>query len=471
MKKKNVTLGLLVLFAVLVMLPIKAEAGWQLENGQYYHYNSAGMLSTNKKIGQYYVGKNGARYINRWKGKNFYGEDGKRIPNFKGGWQTIEGKRYYYTPEGKKVTGWLKLKGKKYYLDENGVMLLKWKVINGNYYYFSTGRKQYGAALKGWQKLNRKRFYLSEKNGKLKLGWFSVGNKKYYATTGEGVYTGIRDIDGQSYLFNSPSGALLKGWRTYQGNKYYCTRKTGALAKGMGSIGGRLYYFDEAGVMQKSKVVTVDNVAYSINANGICTKIASSSGTPDDMLFFTLYESGIEGYGQVGGDNGNACGKYQFDRRYSLIPLVKYCYGKDPVVFKAFEPYAKWSNTSKYQTKLLNNQQFYKAWTSIYETYPFVFKNYQDAFAMQEYYSPVERQLQAWGIDISNRPYVVRGTVFSYSIQHGAGTAAMAVRDAKIKNTTTNEDFIKKLYKYRISKFPTYKSRYTREMNDALGRL
>ena len=53
MKKKNVTLGLLVLFAVLVMLPIKAEAGWQLENGQYYHYNSAGMLSTNKKIGQY----------------------------------------------------------------------------------------------------------------------------------------------------------------------------------------------------------------------------------------------------------------------------------------------------------------------------------------------------------------------------------------------------------------------------------
>ena len=61
MKKKNVTLGLLVLFAVLVMLPIKAEAGWQLENGQYYHYNSAGMLSTNKKIGQYYVGKNGAR--------------------------------------------------------------------------------------------------------------------------------------------------------------------------------------------------------------------------------------------------------------------------------------------------------------------------------------------------------------------------------------------------------------------------
>ena len=76
--------------------------------------------------------------------------------------------------------------------------------------------------------------------------------------------------------------------------------------------------------MQKSKVVTVDNVAYSINANGICTKIASSSGTPDDMLFFTLYESGIEGYGQVGGDNGNACGKYQFDRRYSLIPLVKY---------------------------------------------------------------------------------------------------------------------------------------------------
>lgn len=470
MKKRNAMYILLALFTVLVLMPMKAEASWKKQGGKYYYYDSRGKLLTNSKVGNYYVGKDGSRYINRWKGRDFYGEDGKRIPNFKGGWYTIKGKRYYYTAQGKKATGWLRYRGKRYYLNENGVMQVGWQVIDGAYYYFSTGKKQYGAALKGWQNIGKKTFYLAEKNGRLKLGWFSIGSKKYYATTGEGVYTGLRDIGGQTYLF-STKGVMQKGWQTYKGNQYYCTRNTGAIARGLGSIGGKLYYFDEFGIMQKSKIITVDNISYSINSSGICTKISTSSTTPEDMLFFTLYESGMDGYGQVGGDNGNACGKYQFDRRYSLIPFVKYCYEKDPVVFAAFAPYAKWSNTSKYQEKMKSNKKFYAAWTSIYQAYPYVFKNYQDAFAMQEYYQPTEKQLSAWGIDITSRPYVVKGAVFSYSIQHGSYTAAMAVRDAKITNSTTNEEFIKKLYKYRIKKYPTYNSRYTREMSDALSHL
>ena len=412
MKRKKAVYVLLVLFAVLALMPMKADAAWKTKNGETFYYNT----------------------------------------------------------KGRKVKGWLIYQGKKYYLNEKGVLQTGWQQIDGHYYYFSKGRKQYGAALKGYQTLGKKRFYFSEKNGRLMTGWYKVKKKKYYATNEEGIYTGVRDIDGQTYLF-SLKGVLQKGWCSYKDNTYYCTRKTGAIAKGLGSIGGTLYYFDEFGIMQKNRVITVNDISYSINSSGICTKIASNSSTPEDMLFFTLYESGMDGYGQVGGDSGNACGKYQFDRRYSLIPLVKYCYQNDPVVFTAFAPYAKWSNTSKYQEKLKGNKKFYRAWTAIYQAYPFVFKNYQDAFAMKEYYEPVEKQLKIWGIDISSRPYVVKGAVFSYSIQHGAYTAAMAVRDAKIKNSTSNEDFLKKLYKFRISKFPLYRSRYTREMSDALSRL
>lgn len=412
MKKKNAMYILLALFAVLILFPMRADAAWKTKNGKTYFYNS----------------------------------------------------------QGKKVTGWLKYRGKRYYLDHKGVMVTGWQHIDGHYYYFSTGRKQHGAALKGYQTIGRKKYYFSVQNGRLKTGWFSIGKKKYYATREEGIYTGLQDIDGQTYLF-SAKGAMQKGWCTYKDNTYYCTRNTGTIARGLGSISGKLYYFDEFGIMQKDMVITVNDISYSINSSGICTKIVTSSSTPEDMLFFTLYESGMDGYGQVGGDSGNACGKYQFDRRYSLIPLVKYCYANDPVVFAAFAPYAKWSNTAKYQEKLRSNKKFYKAWTSIYQAYPYVFKNYQDAFAMQEYYEPTEKQLKAWGIDLSSRPYVVKGAVFSYAIQHGAYTAAMAVRDAKIKNSTTNENFLEKLYKYRISKFPTYRSRYTREMKDALSRL
>jgi glucan-binding YG repeat protein len=135
--------------------------------------------------------------------------------------------------------------------------------------------------------IGKKTFYLNEKNGRLKLGWFKVSGKIYYATTGKGILTNMNDIDGQTYLFSS-KGVLQTGWKTYNGNTYYCTRQTGAIAKGLGSISGKLYYFDKNGILQKNKVVTLDGVSYSIDANGICTKIATSSSTPEDMLLYLV---------------------------------------------------------------------------------------------------------------------------------------------------------------------------------------
>jgi hypothetical protein len=218
---------------------------------------------------------------------------------------------------------------------------------------------------------------------------------------------------------------------------------------------------------------------FFLSFTSLHTEAASSSakqetnmGKASDRLFFTLYESGTEAYGQVGGDSGNACGKYQFDRRYSLINLVKYCYQKNPVVFAAFRSYAKLSQTNKYhQNKLKNNKKFYAAWKKIYKKYPAVFKRYQDKFALKEYYTPVETVLKKYGIDLSKYPYVVQGTVFSYSIQHGASAAIAAVRKMTKADLKTSTSFIKKIYALRIKAYPMYKSRYTRERTDALRRL
>ena len=60
-----------------------------------------------------------------------------------------------------------------------------------------------------------------------------------------------------------------------------------------------------------------------------------------------------------------------------------------------------------------------------------------------EYYDATERYLLNYGIDIRERPYVVQGAVFSYSIQHGQLTAAQAVVAAGINNSTSDEDFLK----------------------------
>ena len=485
MKKKGIVFVFLFLFVFLVATPLKSEARWKFQNGKYYYYNSKGVLYKNRKVGKYYAGKTGARLINRWKGRNFYGEDGRRIPGFSGGWYTIKGKRYYYTPQGKKLKGFNRLHGKRYYFDLNGVLQVGFRQIDGNYYYFLKRKSSYGAMLKGWQKISKKTFYFGKSTGKLQTGWFKLSGKKYYATRQTGIYTGIRDVGGQSYIFSS-KGILQNGWKTYKGNKYYCTYASGAISKGLCTISGKLYYFNAQGAMQKNTNITINGVAYSVDGKGRCTVISNSNnmGTEYDFIFFTTYECGyrpedITGYSQVGGDSGNAYGKYQFDRRYSLIPLIKYCYNSDPVAFKAFDPFKNYQNTAKYYNRFVNSasvkKKFTAAWTSIYNTSPYLFKKYQDNFAKDNYYTPTERQLQAWGIDISGRPNIVKGVVYSYSIQHGAYSAALAVRNAKITNATNNEDFIKNLYSYRWKngwkKNSAYKSRYTNELADALGRL
>lgn len=83
-----------------------------------------------------------------------------------------------------------------------------------------------------------------------------------------------------------------------------------------------------------------------------------------------------------------------------------------------------------------------------------------------------ERYLSSlFGISIAGRPDVVKGAVFSYAIQHGSYSAALAVKNAGIKNSTSNKTFLNKLYAYRMSQYPAYYSRYTSEKNAALRLL
>ena len=99
------------------------------------------------------------------------------------------------------------------------------------------------------------------------------------------------------------------------------------------------------------------------------------------------------------------------------------------------------------------------------------FANYQDQYAKQEYYDITERYLSKYGIDMSKRPDVVKGAVYSYSIQHGQLSAANAVVAAKISNSTSDSEFLRLLYYYRMKQYPAYVSRYRSEYAQALSLL
>ena len=185
--------------------------------------------------------------------------------------------------------------------------------------------------LTGWRKINKNYYYFQKKTGKCSIGWFSVGSKIYYADSKYRRVSGWQTIDGKKYYF-SESGVQQTGWLDKKGKRYYLDpEEGGAMSVGLASVNRITYYFNTKGVMQRSKAVTIDGVVYNIDINGRCTANFSDNDAEvtDKILFFTTFESGTAAYAQVGGDHGNACGKYQFDYRYSGC-LCAYYYDRAP---------------------------------------------------------------------------------------------------------------------------------------------
>ena len=393
----------------------KGTFRWVQKDGLFYAYDvSTGELIRNQKVGKCYVDDNGTRYLNQFVKGVYYNPRGIAKKNFKGGW-VKNGKEVYYFYNRKPVTGYRKIGKKHYFFSTAGLRLSGLYHAGGKYRFFKGNGVQ--VTSKGWRTIDGKRYYLS-KNGIINEGFFLVNKKKYYQTAVSGILTGAQTIGGQKYYFG---------------------------ANGV---------YDE--VMTKR-----------IRETG-------SLGNPSDMLFFTKFESGSVGYAQTGGDHGRACGKYQFDYRYALIPFLKYCYSSDPEFFKEFEPFLGISPGS---SSLVNNQKLFTAWKNCYNTDPARFSSMQDKYAEEAYYKYAENYLSARGIHLDTRPYVIRGAVFSYAIQEGSQVAAQAVIAAKLNDSTPNREFLEKLYDYRWKdprgwgKNQVFYYRYTQEKQLALNVL
>ena len=97
--------------------------------------------------------------------------------------------------------------------------------------------------------------------------WKDTDNGKMYVDNGKAV-TGMEEIDGETYYFNSKGimktgwlktksgkkyyfgsdGVMKKGWLKAKSGKYYFG-KNGAAVTGVNKIGGCYYFFDDEGVM------------------------------------------------------------------------------------------------------------------------------------------------------------------------------------------------------------------------------
>lgn len=482
MKKKKI-LCMLLMLAFALLLGASAGAAtytWKsVGNGNKQCYKN-GVLVKNAWVGNRHLNSNGYMDRNTWVKKKvdgvtttvFVGNDGNWIKNFHQGWWKIGGKYYYYTSKGVMLKSrWITLLTGKYYVNKNGVRVTGLQKIGSYRYYF----KSNGVMKTGWKTVNGKTYFFRYGSGRAITGCFykfssgSVAGRTYYFGSDSSVQLGWQQKDGSWYYF---ANHMQTGWLTLDGKKYYLSTSTGARCTGIVSIDSKLYYFDENGVMQTGTTVTYQGRKYIIASDGVCTLVPDSTDTVSEkMLFFLTFESGSEAYDQTGGDSGCACGAYQFDYRYSLLLFIKYAYGKNPTLCAEFKTYAAMTNTEANRKKLKSNEELYTAWHTIYKRNPTAFAALQDKFAKENYYDPVEQSLARQGIDLATRSDVVKGAVYSYSIQRGSGTAVAAVIASKAADQKTDKGFLKKLYQYRIKQYPAYESRYQAEYEKAVSLL
>ena len=137
------------------------------------------------------------------------------------GWQTINGNRYCFSPDGQPLTGWITDGASRYYLDASGM------------------------ALTGWQEVDGKQFCFGD-NGAMTVGWAQLDEGTYYFGIDGSLFKGLLNISGKGYYFTE-DGRMYSGWLEKDGNTYYFG-EDGVMAVGPVEIDGVLHHFSPHGV-------------------------------------------------------------------------------------------------------------------------------------------------------------------------------------------------------------------------------
>ena len=207
----------------------------------------------------------------------------------------------------------------------------------------------------------------------------------------------------------------------------------------------------------------------------------SSSGWFGRMFYWIEYETGMTDEGAFDsvtlddGLGGQAYG-VQFDLwQGSLQQYMSWALARNPELYSPFAPLALLPKTSLYATSQLSPMP--QAWHAVFAADRETFAADQKAYITESTYFPVEARLEAAGWSIANRDEVVKGAILSYAHQHGPGSITpTTLSRAGVANDDSDEEFLRKLYEYRTSRYGSYAgldlaSRYRRELATALALL
>lgn len=150
-------------------------------------------------------------------------------------------------------------------------------------------------------------------------------------------------------------------------------------------------------------------------------------------MFWWPRESGSKGYRCVNGDRGNAMGAYQFDRRYALVPFMKYCVDYNAERYSKFNKFIAYGAGSP---SLQNNQELANTWLEFCDNYEEEFANLQDEYAYKYYYVTAKEYAVKHGVPIDKFTTVLKGSLWSFAIRSGTESGAKKIVNAYSNNKT-----------------------------------
>lgn len=145
-----------------------------------------------------------------WQGSRYLDYDGKPMLH----WQTIDGQKYYFAPDGSCVTGWLRTKYGTFYLETGGGVHTGWLEDDKGSHYFGDD----GKLCTGWTQIDGDLRYL-DADGLLHTGWLEQDGKRLYLEEGAPV-TGWKTVDQKPYYFKE-NGAMATGAVVIEGKEHF----------------------------------------------------------------------------------------------------------------------------------------------------------------------------------------------------------------------------------------------------------
>lgn len=207
------------------------------------------------------------------------------------GWQTIDGKTYYFAADGQRTDGWLETEQGRYRLDENGVIQTGWFSDDSGTYLL----KPDGSVCTGWVETDQGNRYFDE-NGQMAVGlWELPGGLWHFEADGtpfegwhEGrcyakgkAYTDWQEVNGELYYF-FPDGLAAEGWQTVNGSRYFF--EGGKPRTGWFTDHEDRYYFYENGIMAVGEA-EIDGVTRFFTSTGKYVVLVNfEHAVPDDYV-------------------------------------------------------------------------------------------------------------------------------------------------------------------------------------------